>query len=82
MTYKLAQLYAMAGDKELALKTLQMTVDRGFFPMNYFLNDPALKSIQNTDEFSKIVKQATKRHEAFAEKFDLEPETNLNTKFK
>jgi hypothetical protein len=75
MTYKLAQLYALAGAKDLALKHLQTSVDQGFFPMNYFLNDPALKSIQNTDEFSRIVEQASKRHLAFAEKFGLEPET-------
>ena len=75
MTYKLAQLYALAGAKELALKNLQITVDRGFFPMNYFLNDPALKSIQNTEQFSALIMQATMRHEAFAERFGLEPET-------
>jgi DNA-binding winged helix-turn-helix (wHTH) protein/TolB-like protein len=82
MTYKLVQLYALANAQDLALKTLQMTVDRGFFPMNYFLNDPALKSIQNTKEFSAIVEQATERHEAFAEKFDLKPETMLHTELK
>ncbi|MCF6300646.1 MAG: winged helix-turn-helix domain-containing protein, partial [Proteobacteria bacterium] len=75
MTYKLVQLYALAGAQELALKNLQTTVDQGFFPMNYFLNDPALKSIQSTEQFSIIVEQATQRHESFAERFGLEPET-------
>ena len=82
MTYKLVQLYALANAQELALKNLQLTVDGGFFPMNYFLNDPALKSIQNREEFSAIVEQATKRHEAFAEMFDLKPETRLNSALK
>jgi hypothetical protein len=75
-------LYALANAQELAMKNLQLTVDRGFFPMNYFLNDPALKSIQNRDEFSAVIEQATKRHEAFAEKFGLKPKTILNTKLK
>jgi DNA-binding winged helix-turn-helix (wHTH) protein/TolB-like protein len=82
MTYKLVQLYALANAQELALKNLQLTVDSGFFPMNYFLKDPALKSIQNREEFSAIIEQATKRHKAFAEKFDLIPETILNTDLK
>ena len=46
MTYKLVQLYALAGAQDLALQYLQVSVDQGFFPMNYFLIDPALKSIQ------------------------------------
>jgi len=74
MTYKLAQLYALANEPELALKNLQISVDQGFFPMNYFLHDPALKSIQNTEQFMAIVKQATERHLAFAERFGLESE--------
>jgi hypothetical protein len=75
MTYKLVQLYALADAPELALKYLQVSVDQGFFPMNYFLNDPALQSIRQSAEFKAILKQATKRHESFAKMFDLEPET-------
>ncbi|VAW46973.1 Adenylate cyclase [hydrothermal vent metagenome] len=75
MTYKLVQLYALANAHELALKNLQITVDQGFFPMNYFLNDPALNSIQNIEQFTAIVEQATQRHEAFAERFGLESES-------
>ncbi len=74
MTYKLVQLYALANANELALKNLQIAVDQGFFPVNYFLNDPALTSIQNTEFFSTIMRQATQRHEAFAERFGLESE--------
>jgi len=75
MTYKLVQLYALANAQELALKNLQTAVDQGFFPMSYFLNDPALNSIQNTEQFTAIVEQATQRHEAFAERFGLESES-------
>ncbi len=82
MTYKLVQLYALANDQKLALKNLQISVDQGFFPMNYFLMDPTLKSIQNTEQFSAIVEQASKRHEAFAERFGLEPETVVGSTLK
>ncbi len=75
MTYKLVQLYALVGAKEQALTHLQKAVDQGFFPMNYFLNDPAIKAIQNTPQFLNIVKQATSRHESFAKKFGLRSET-------
>ncbi len=78
MTYKLAQLYALADAPELALNKLQTAVNQGFFPMNYFLQDPALSSIQGTERFSAIVKQATDRHEAFAERFSLQPETVID----
>ncbi|VAW46909.1 hypothetical protein MNBD_GAMMA02-364 [hydrothermal vent metagenome] len=39
------------------------------------MNDPALNSIQNIEQFTAIVEQATQRHEAFAERFGLEPES-------
>ena len=74
MTYKLVQLYALAGADEMALKYLQTSVNQGFFPANYFLQDPALHGIKNTQQFSDIVKQASQRHIAFAKQFDLEPE--------
>jgi|GEM_PF-1105643 len=77
MTYKLAQLYALADAQELALKNLQISVNQGFFPMNYFLHDPAMKAIKNTELFTSVVEQATIRHEAFAEKFGLKSESKL-----
>ena len=75
MTYKLAQLYALADMPKLALEHLQISVDQGFFPVNYFLTDPAIKSIQDIEPFSVIISQAYQRHLAFAEQFGLEPET-------
>ncbi len=77
MSYKLAQLYALAGADLLALKHLQISVDQGFFPMNYFLIDPALQSIRNREQFKQIVDQATRRHELFAQQFGLESETPI-----
>ncbi len=76
MTYKLAQLYALAKAPNLALKKLQLAVDQGFFPMNYFLIDPAMASIKTNEKFKSIIGQATQRHQAFAQRFGLESETN------
>lgn len=81
MTYKLVQLYALANRPELALDNFQIAVDQGFFPMNYFLHDPALKSIQNKDRFASIIKQATERHSAFAERFNLKSEQSDERQF-
>lgn len=78
MTYKVAQLYTLANVQKLALQNLQTSVNQGFFPMNYFKVDPALNSIKNTQRFNSIIEQATLRHQAFAERFGLKPETNIN----
>jgi len=82
MTYKVVQLFALAGAKNQALKHLQITVNQGFFPMNYFLNDPALQSIQDSEKFTFIIEEATRRHEAFAERFGLMPETKVEITLK
>ncbi len=76
LTYKQAQLFAMAGDTVRALHNLQLAVDQGFFPANYFLSDPAMKTLHSMPEFQKIVEQAIQRHELFAKRFNLKPETN------
>ncbi len=82
LTYKQVQIYAMAGDVDQALDNLQLAVNQGFFPVNYFLSDPAMESLSSMKRFKKIVDQATDRHLKFASRFDLEPETvrSLNLK--
>lgn len=74
MTYKQAQLYALAGDKEAALKQLKQSLEQGFFPAQYWQNDPALTSIIDDPRFIELFKQAQQRHRAFAKKFNLTPE--------
>lgn len=80
MTYKLLQLYALVGADDLALEALQLAVDQGFFPFNYFLNDPALESIRGTDKFNAVIEKAIQRHEAFAARFGLSSEANISDK--
>lgn len=75
MTYKLAQLYALAKAPELAIANLQLAVDQGFFPVSYFKIDPALKLIRKEQAFGQIIEQAELRHMSFAKKFNLSPES-------
>jgi len=76
MTYKLVQLYALSGEINTALSQLQLAVDQGFFPFNYFQSDPALALIQNTNSFNQMIEQARSRHVEFAQKFNLSSEFN------
>ncbi len=78
MSYKLLQIYALAGADQQALNTLQKAVDQGFFPFNYFLVDPALISIKGAAQFKSIISQAEARHEKFASRFDMIPEMRVN----
>ncbi|WP_395375227.1 winged helix-turn-helix domain-containing protein [Marinicella sp. W31] len=74
VTYKVAQLFALSGDKKSALKYLRKAVEQGFFPVTYFNKDPMLHSIQNTNEYRDIINTASVRHMAFAERFNLKIE--------
>jgi DNA-binding winged helix-turn-helix (wHTH) protein/TolB-like protein/Flp pilus assembly protein TadD len=68
-TYKIAQAYAMLGDKTSALRVLKRSIDSGFFSYPYFLTDPLLDSLRNEPEFSQLLGAARQRHEAFANAF-------------
>ena len=54
-TYKIAQAYAMLGDKASALRVFKHSIESGFFPYPYFLTDPLLDSLRNEPEFSKLM---------------------------
>jgi tetratricopeptide (TPR) repeat protein len=67
--YKVAQAYAVLGDKAAALRMLRRSIDGGFFCYPYFLSDPLLNNIRNEADFAVIVGQARERHEKFKTKF-------------
>jgi DNA-binding winged helix-turn-helix (wHTH) protein/TolB-like protein len=67
--YKLAQAYAILGDKDSALRMLKHTIDNGFFPYPYFNTDPLLDSLRAEHEFNELMENARKRHEAFQKSF-------------
>jgi DNA-binding winged helix-turn-helix (wHTH) protein/TolB-like protein len=67
--YKLAQAYAMLGDKSSALRVLKQSIENGFFPYPYFAADPLLDGLRNENEFSHLMSVARQRHEAFKAAF-------------
>ncbi len=67
--YKIAQAYAVLGDKESALRILQLSVENGFFSHPYFATDPLLDSLRNEPKFAELMKMAQRRHEALKSNF-------------
>jgi serine/threonine protein kinase len=63
--YKVAQAYAILGDKVSALHMLRHSIGGGFFCYPYFERDPLLQSLRNEPEFRALMKQAQQRHDQF-----------------
>jgi DNA-binding winged helix-turn-helix (wHTH) protein/TolB-like protein len=68
-SYKIAQAYAVLGDKAAALRVLRHSIDSGFFSYPYFLTDPLLDNLRNEPEFIRLVNAARQRHQAFVTAF-------------
>ncbi|MBV9268310.1 MAG: tetratricopeptide repeat protein [Acidobacteriaceae bacterium] len=68
-TFKIAQSYAVLGDKASALRTLRQSIQNGFFCYPYFLMDPLLANIRSEPQFSEEMNIARQRYEAFKTKF-------------
>jgi len=67
--YKIAQAYAVLGDKASALHMLRHSIGGGFFCYPYFMRDPLLQNIRNEPEFQILMTQARQRHEEFKTSF-------------
>jgi hypothetical protein len=67
--YKIAQAYAVLGDKVSALRMLRRSVESGFFCYPYVVADPLLNGLHIEPEFGQILKVARQRHEAFKSSF-------------
>jgi DNA-binding winged helix-turn-helix (wHTH) protein/TolB-like protein len=67
--YKIAQAYAVLGDKASALRTLRQSIENGFFCYPYFTTDPLLNGLRNEPEFTTLLKMARLRYEAFKNSF-------------
>ncbi len=63
--YKVAQAYAVLGDKVSALHMLRHSIGGGFFCYPYFVRDPLLQNLRNEPEFQTLLSQARERHEQF-----------------
>jgi serine/threonine protein kinase/TolB-like protein len=67
--YKVAQAYAVLGDKASALHMLGHSIGGGFFCYPYFVRDPLLQNLRDQPEFQTLLSQARQRHEQFNAKF-------------
>lgn len=67
--YKVAQAYAMLGDRKAALRLLKVSIDQGFFCYPYFVNDPLLDGLRGEPLYSELIEKARARHEEFKRKF-------------
>ena len=67
--YKVAQAYAVLGDKAAALHMLRHSIGGGFFCYPYFVHDPLLQSLRGEPEFQELMQQALRRHEQFKSTF-------------
>jgi tetratricopeptide (TPR) repeat protein len=67
--YKVAQAYAVLGDKASAMLMFHRTIEGGFFPYPYFASDPLLENIRNEPEFAVLMREAEERHEQFKKRF-------------
>lgn len=67
--YKIAQAYAVLGDKASALRVLRRSIENGFFSFPYLAADPLLDSLRQESEFTQLMALARERHEAFKRMF-------------
>ena len=63
--YKIAQVYAVLGEREAALRMLQRSIESGFFCYPYFVKDKLLANIRGLAEFDKFLDLARQHHENF-----------------
>lgn len=68
-TYKVAQGYAVLGEKPAALRLLRRSIEGGFFCYPYFISDPLLEKLRAEAEYAQLMDAAKKRHETFKQKF-------------
>jgi serine/threonine-protein kinase len=67
--YKVAQAYAVLGNKASALHMLRHSIGGGFFPYPYFVRDPLLQNLRREPEYETLMNQALQRHEKFKAMF-------------
>jgi tetratricopeptide (TPR) repeat protein len=68
-TYKIAQAYAVLGEKISAMRALRMSVESGFFSYPYLSKDPLLNDLRREPDFNQTLNTARQRHEAFKSAF-------------
>ena len=67
--YKVAQAYAVLGEKGSALRVLRRSIETGFFCYVYFKSDPLLEALRSEPECNSLLEIARNRHESFRRAF-------------
>jgi tetratricopeptide (TPR) repeat protein len=67
--YKLAQAFAVLGDKPSALHMLRHSGGGGFFCYPYFEHDPLLQNLRGEAEVKSLMQQALDRYQQFKKTF-------------
>jgi hypothetical protein len=67
--YKIAQAYAVLGEKAAALRVLRRSIAGGFFCYPYFTDDPLLARLRGEKEWAELLALARARHDEFKRKF-------------
>jgi hypothetical protein len=71
--YKVAQAYALLGERRGAVRVLRRAIEGGFFCYPYFTTDPLLDPVRAEAEFPALMEMARARHEEFRRKFFTAP---------
>ncbi|MDQ2777211.1 MAG: protein kinase [Acidobacteriota bacterium] len=67
--YKVAQGYAVLGDKDSAMRVLGRSIEGGFFCASYFERDKLLDSLHGERRFEELLGKARDREQQFAKRF-------------
>jgi DNA-binding winged helix-turn-helix (wHTH) protein len=67
--YKVAQAYAVLGDRAASLRMLRRSIEGGFVCYPYFTSDPLLANVRADSAYAAIIEQARVRHEEFKRNF-------------
>jgi hypothetical protein len=70
--YKVAQAFAVLGDKKSALRLLRRSIEGGFFCYPYFTHDALLNNLRDEPEFTTLMEMARRRHEEFNRRFSIQ----------
>jgi TolB-like protein/Tfp pilus assembly protein PilF len=69
MLYKVAQAYALLGDKHSALRSLRGAIDHNFYCHACFVRDPLLGPIRGEAEYADLLRHALDLHEGFRRRY-------------
>ncbi len=67
--YKIAQAYAVMGDKSSAIRMLSRSITGGFFCYPYIKDDPLLDNLRKEGGYVALLGSARKSHEDFKSRF-------------